>query len=108
MEILDYQEAGKLVVQIEGRVDATSADRAESLLVGAVEKANSDVVVHLSGVSFMSSAGLRALLTAGKKAKAEGFQLLIAEPSEQVAELLSLSGFDTLFPVKASLTEALK
>lgn len=108
MNIIEYVESGKVVVELDGRVDAITSARAESALLAAVEKSTGILIVHLVSVSFMSSAGLRALLAAGKKARANGGELRVAAPGEQVKELFSLSGFDSLFPVFNSLKEAAK
>jgi anti-anti-sigma factor len=107
MNIIEYQESGKWVVELDGRVDAITSVRAESALLSAVEKTNAaPLIVYLDGVTFMSSAGLRALLAAGKKARANGGELRIASPGKQVKDLFALSGFDSIFPVYATLQEA--
>lgn len=106
MNIIEYQEAGNIVVELDGRVDAITSARAESALLSAVEKSTGTLIVHLAGVTFMSSAGLRALLAAGKKARANGCELRIAAPGAQVKELFALSGFDSLFPIFPSLQDA--
>lgn len=64
--------------------------------------------MDLSGVEYISSAGLRSLLVLGKRIKAKGGTLLLVGLQGMVKEVFDISGFAALFPVHASHEEALE
>jgi anti-anti-sigma factor len=61
------------------------------------------LVLDLSGLTFLDSSGLRALLQLSQQAKDEGFELALVRPSEVVERLLELTGVDRQLPL---VTEA--
>src|SRR5262249_52332467 len=65
------------------------------------------VVLDMSGVEYVSSAGLRALLLALRQAKAQGGTLVVAALTPFVREIFEISRFTLLFRVFASVREAL-
>ena len=66
-----------------------------------------DLLLDLGGVDYISSAGLRAILLIGRKLNAMSGYLRFCNLGGMVKEVFSISGFNSLFPVYASLTEAL-
>jgi len=72
VQIHTTQEANGTVVQLQGKVDATSAPSVEQALVGAIDKGEKNLVLDCASLDFISSAGLRSLLLAVKKMKASG------------------------------------
>jgi len=63
-------------------------------------------IVDLSDVGYMSSYGLRVLLSVAKILQEGGGELHLAAPNERVMDVLTTSGYDTLFPVHSTLDEA--
>jgi anti-anti-sigma factor len=63
-------------------------------------------IVDLSDVGYMSSYGLRVLLSVAKILQEGGGELHLAAPNERVMDVLTTSGYDTLFPVHQTLAEA--
>jgi anti-anti-sigma factor len=59
-----------------------------------------DVVIELSGVGFMDSTGLAALLYAHSRALAEGWTLTLRRPRPNVASLLRLTARDRIFSIE--------
>ena len=88
--------------KIAGRLDATtsSAHRLaiQELLSGDVESIDLD----LSGLVYVSSAGLRVLLLAAKAAKQKGVGLSLIDAKPQVLEVLRLTGLIPPPSAKAS------
>ncbi|MBY8976471.1 STAS domain-containing protein [Rhodobacteraceae bacterium NNCM2] len=89
------------IVLVAGRVDHTNA----AVFGAELEKATgeldgkSGMVVDLSGLEFITSAGLRGLIIAQKKLSGSGARLAISGLSGTVADVFRISRFDTLFPV---------
>lgn len=85
--------------EVSGRVNEDSV----STLITAIERAlaagRSQVILDLSGVEYMNSAGLRALVQAYKAAQGRSGTLQITNPSPRIRELFALVGLDTIFGV---------
>jgi anti-sigma B factor antagonist len=87
------------VVKISGRVDSSTAPQVEAALHDLIDSGRHQVVLDLQGVEYMSSAGLRVLVTALKAAQKSGGDLKLAQPSVRVKEVLDLSGLTPVFNV---------
>jgi anti-sigma B factor antagonist len=87
------------VVTVAGRVDSASAPELEQVLLGLVQAGQKNIVVNLRGTTFISSAGLKALLSAHmkvRKAIPPG-EVVLSEISPELKESFNLVGFDRLF-----------
>ena len=90
MEIETKSEGEKLTIAVSGRVDTVTApELAASFQFGDA----TCVVLDLSDVQYMSSAGLRLLLIAHKTMLEKGGKFLIANPQPVVKEVLDITGF---------------
>lgn len=83
------------IVHLRGEVDVATADQ----VTEAVAHVAGSVVLDLSGVSFMDSSGVRALVETKRAAEAEGQTFAIACPSSPVARLLDLIDLRSHFTV---------
>jgi len=108
MDILEEKRGDSLVLGLQGRVDHTTIRDVEQKLAKVVEEGNRYLVVDLAGLDYISSAGLRVLLTTAKKLKASGGKIVLCSVKQYVKEILDISGFSTIFPVCASRAEALE
>lgn len=85
-----------LVIDMVGRLDSHSAgevgDRIAALAMGPEKR----LVVNLSAVPYVSSAGLRVLLRGAKLAQAHGGALKLCAAVEMVDGVLDTAGFDSL------------
>ena len=95
---------GVRVVVLEGDLDGTSAGLAQSAVSGAVQSSD-NVVVDLSGVHYMSSAGLRVMLLLYREAQCCGARVAVVGLSSELALLMKATGFLGFFHV-ADSTEA--
>ena len=66
---------------------------------------NEKTVLDMSGMDYLSSAGLRVLLRLNKLAKKSGKEFTLCGPSGIVKSVLEDSGMDALFTIYASLNE---
>lgn len=94
------------VVKISGRVDSSTAPEMEKALQDLIDADRHQVVVDLQSVEYMSSAGLRVLVSTLKAAKKSGGDVKLAQPSPRVKEVLDLAGLTPVFNVHADLVEA--
>ncbi len=85
-----------------GRIDATNAGMAERDVMAILENAGPSIILDLSEVDYVSSAGLRVLLVGAKTARAKGGKAVIVAPRPAVLDVLRMSGFDKIIPVASS------
>ena len=96
MEIKKTTEGQKVTIAVTGRVDTTTAPEFEAgLKLAGTEK----LTLDLSGVPYMSSAGLRCLLTAQKTMMAGGGAMTITGVQPAVMEVLELTGFSNILTI---------
>jgi anti-anti-sigma factor len=65
------------------------------------------LVVNMSAVEYLSSAGLCALLNLGKLADNKRGRLFLCSPSASVRQILKMSGFDKIFKIRNTVQDAL-
>jgi anti-sigma B factor antagonist len=100
----DYKRCS--LVSASGRVDSNTAPKFEEALRTVIEGGQRNVVLELSGVDFMSSAGLRGMVSSLKACKKGGGDLYLAALSDRVSEVLKLAGLTSLFSVYDDVTAA--
>ena len=94
------------LITVSGRVDSNTSPELDQALKQSMENGTHNIVVELSDVPYLSSAGLRALVSALRECKKKRGDVRIANPSERVSEVLSLAGLDSLFDVYDDTTTA--
>ena len=100
MAILDREQQGeRVVVGAWGELDLASATEFEAKLRQAIKGSASGVVLDLGGVTFMDSAGLHVLISAAAVAHGTGRQLIVLRGSEQVRQVIEMSGVSDLLPL---------
>ncbi len=91
-----------------GRIDAASAPVLEGELSRVIDEGNRRIVVNLSSVDYMSSAGLRVLLAAMKRLKKAEGNLVLCAMKPLVQEVFDLTGFSRIFAICESEEEAIR
>lgn len=95
------------VIEAQGRIDSMNANELGEVLQRILDE-SAQIVLDLSGVDYMSSAGVRELVSALKKARRNNGDMRIAQPTERVLDILEMSGLDSIVQVYASRDEAVK
>lgn len=86
-----------VVLKPLGRIDQNTAVIFQERLLAALDGgANCAVALDMSGVDFLSSVGLRALMIAHKRCQANGAKLVLFALTPVVREVFSISRFDTV------------
>ncbi len=107
MEIETIAKENGLLVNLRGRMDAIMAadfDRAFDKLLQAGGK---KFVLDMSGLEYVSSAGLRSILGAYKKVQGAGGKFLLCGLGGVVKEVFDISGFASIFQVCDTADNAL-
>ncbi|MDG6258152.1 MAG: STAS domain-containing protein [Methanomicrobiaceae archaeon] len=97
LDVSNRQVNGVDVVFIRGRMDAHSSTEAGATINGLIEGGSRRIVVNLSGLEYISSSGLRILLSALKQLKKEDGALKLACLQPSVREVFAMAGFDRIF-----------
>lgn len=97
---IDVSELGRVtLVQVKGRIDSMNANQLGDALSGQIDGGHIQLVLDLSGVDYMSSAGLREIVSSLKRVKRATGDLRLAQPSDRVREVLEMAGLDTIFHI---------
>ncbi len=98
---------GALVVAPrDGRIDLENADGFTAALLSALPTAPKALIVDLSSVEYISSAGLRSLMIALKAAKSQNTALAVAALRPLTREIFGISRFDLVFSLFDSVRDA--
>ena len=102
--------ADTVVVAPEGRLDHDNCEAFRTGLQPHLAQAVANrqrIVLDLSGLAYVSSAGLRCFMLAAKEARASGGRIVLAALRPVVAEIFQISRFDLVFELFPSVREAL-
>ena len=109
MQVTESQQDRATILQLAGRLDASTCGVVETQMTATVAK-NPAVVVDLAQLDYISSAGLRVLLKAIKQAKAANQSLVLAGAQANVKQVLDISGFAnfcSIYPDRAQAVRSL-
>jgi anti-sigma B factor antagonist len=95
------------LIEVAGRVDSSTAPQLEQVLKKSIKDGHYRLVVDLSETEFMSSAGLRALLSALKEVRRfNRGDVRLANLPDKIKKAFDLAGFLELFKVYDNSTDA--
>ena len=98
MTINKIKEGNTLTVQVEGRLDTTTAPDLENELSDALEGIT-ELVLDFENLEYISSAGLRVLLSTQKKMNAQG-SMKVVKVNETVNEVFEVTGFSDILTIE--------
>ncbi len=98
MTINKSSNAGKLIINLEGRLDTTTAPQLEAELKTSL---NNMTVLEFdfSGLEYVSSAGLRVILAAQKVMNKQG-QMIIKNVNDTIMEVFEITGFVDILSIE--------
>jgi anti-anti-sigma factor len=108
MGIETVKEGEVLMARVDGRIDGTNALEFQNELEAACADADRYVILDLEELSYISSAGLRAIMMTARGLENKNVKLAVCSLSDSVSEIFQISGFDQIIPVRASQSEAIK
>jgi len=110
MNVSSRRFANAVVLAVSGRLDQDTCDAFRGDLSRHVEdsaRGGGAIVLDLSGLEYVSSAGLRCFMLASRQAKAQSGRIFVAALQPMVAEIFEISHFNLVFQVFPTLREAL-
>ncbi len=98
MEISNQDFKHCTLLAVKGRVDSSTAPQFSQALADVAEKGMYKIVVDMTELEYMSSAGFRALLATQRDCKKYNRgELILSVVPERIREALELAGFTELF-----------
>jgi anti-anti-sigma factor len=105
---LNYSELENKVnlIKLIGILDVQGVDAIGTKFAGYSSGDNSRVLVDLAEVEFLTSIGIRLLVTTAKSVASRGGKLVLLNPNENVKGVLEMTGIMDIIPIHSSLQEA--
>jgi anti-sigma B factor antagonist/stage II sporulation protein AA (anti-sigma F factor antagonist) len=89
-----------ILIQLEGQLDTLAAQDFEKEVRRIVESKPKEVVLDAGALTYISSAGLRLLLTLEKSMKNQGGQFRLRNVRDEVKEILDITGFSSILTIE--------
>ncbi len=99
MNIVKQREQEKMTLRVEGRLDTVTSPQLEKELGEEYEDLR-ELVLDFTALQYISSAGLRVLLTAHKRMAGQDGRLVIRGAGESVREVFTITGFMNILHVE--------
>jgi anti-anti-sigma factor len=96
------------VLRLSGRLDTETQAMLKTEFDGCLVPPAPRIVVDFADVDYISSAGLRVLLSGLKRARASKGDLCLAGLQDQVAQVFDISGFNQFFHIADTLADAVR
>jgi anti-sigma B factor antagonist len=94
------------VLEVKGEVDIYTAPKLRERMIELIEAGSTRIVVDLEGVEFMDSTGLGSLVSGLKRVREADGQMSLVCTRDPVLKILTITGLDKVFPIRASVEEA--
>jgi len=98
----------RVILRIDGRLDAASAPILERKINSLIDEDHYHLILDFTRIDYLSSAGMRVLLSATKKLKSKKGALILFSVTDDVGEVIKMAGFDKILHICSSEKEALQ
>jgi anti-anti-sigma factor len=107
MEIIEVCWGSALVLEFKGRLDTSTSNIAQEKLETLIQKGYTRLALDLSKLEYISSVGLRVLLTILKKAKSYNGKIALFGFKDYIKKIFDIAGFNALFAMYPTAEDAL-
>ena len=107
MQIREYKIDSILVIRLTGDLDSRSAPAAQEQILPSLP-ADERILLDLTGVPFVSSAGLRTMLLIYRQAQIMNSSVALVGLSSELRDVLTATGFLAFFVVADTLADAVE
>ena len=101
------EQSGTVVLHPSGEVDLATVSALWANLRAAGEGGR-DIVVTMSGITYIDSTGIKALLDVHRLLEKRAPRMVLAEPSSVVRKIIEITALEKVIPVYASGEEAVQ
>ena len=106
MQINSTSDGGWTIVKLTGSLDTNTSRQADEFLIKLVESDQTNLLLDFSDLDYISSSGLRILLSMNKKLKLLNGEMRIFGMNPIVKEVFDISGFNMIFKIFESKSSA--
>ena len=99
MNIIKEYNEKELTIKVESRVDTVTAPDFENEIKDEIGKFES-LIIDFSDLNYISSAGLRVLISTQKKLNSENIPMTIKNVNDTISEILEMSDFDKILTIE--------
>lgn len=99
MIITKEPREGKVVVRCEGRLDAMTSPQLENFMNGLIDNGTREIALDFNKIEYLSSAGMRLLLSVSKRLKKSEGRLMLFSIHEDVMEIIRMAGFEQILTI---------
>ena len=107
MELNGERDGEVLVLTPEGRIDGSNSADFQSAVMERIEEGSESILLDFAGISYISSAGLRAVLILAKKLNQSNGKFALCSMQQSVQSVFEVSGFVKIINVHPGREEAL-
>lgn len=94
------------IIALDGELQATNADSVRDEVIALIDQ--KPMIISMEKCTYVSSAGLRAMLMIAKTAKAHKVKVVYAATTEEVTDVLKMTGFIKMLKCVATVADAEK
>ncbi|MDT3401529.1 STAS domain-containing protein [Mucilaginibacter terrae] len=106
MKVTIQETEAAVIAAIEGSIDSKTAPDLQQSILPVINDRNK-MVLDLTEVTFVSSAGLRVLLMVYRQLKSKDGKVFLVGVSDEIKDVMFMTGFITFFEITSTLEEAL-
>ncbi len=106
IEVIDTKRNGIHLIRVEGRLDANFSSQLEDEIDNVLEQKTKSIILDFSGVTYLSSSGLRVLLSVNKQTEEAG-GLVLVNPRDVVKKIIEVAELDDLLTQAKTVEEAM-
>jgi len=88
---------GVEILTVSGRLDGETFEAAQPLMIEALGRAERGLIMNLESLTFISSAGLRVMITVGKKALGDGKRVALVRVQPPIYKIFKIACLDKVF-----------
>lgn len=99
MEVSIKQDKNVTTVELDGRLDTPASPDVAKALEPVMANASGTIVMDCSGMSYISSSGLRIFLSLRKAAATQGGKVIVKNISDDIRQVFMMTGFLNLFEI---------
>ena len=107
MDISVRETGGVSVMDFTGNLDTNTSPTAESVVNQLLEGGSEKIIFNFMDLNYISSSGLRILLSTAKKMKTSGGKMMVCNLNDTVQEVFDISGFAAILDLASNEEEAL-
>lgn len=107
MEITEERRENILILRVIGRLDSSTSKMMEERLLPIIDSGEGRLVIELSQLDYISSAGLRVFLLAAKRMGNANGRMILCSLKDAVKQVFDIAGFSSFLTLAGSTEEAI-